>query len=161
MPSGKAGLTTRISTTIRPITAPKIHLPVLVMDAETGSVAMKIMPKANPPTTRCQYQGMANIGLVAEPMALNSRLVAIIPIITPATMRQAAIRVTSSTAPPMRIARVLVSPIEPCMKPRKASLQDSWPANCSTPPLAAWLSAVAPAKPSTAVHTASPDICAG
>ena len=40
MPSGNAGLTTRISTTIKPINAPKIHLPVLVIEAETGSVAL-------------------------------------------------------------------------------------------------------------------------
>ncbi len=87
---------------------------------------------------------------------------ATIPSITPATMRQEAMRVSSSTAPPMKIARVLVSPIEPCMWPRKASIQvKPWPRMLSTPPAAARLSEVAPAKPSTEVHTASPDICAG
>ncbi|MCY1399439.1 hypothetical protein D9M71_144940 [compost metagenome] len=162
MPSGKAGLTTRISTTIRPISAPNSHLPVSVMDAETGSVAMNIMPKAKPPKTKCQYQGMANIGLVSEPMALNSQLVAIMPSITPATMRQDAMRVTSSTPPPIRMARVLVSPMEPWMVPRKASIQlMPWPRMFSTPPAEPRLRDVAPANPSTAVHTSSPEICAG
>src|SRR5690606_29954304 len=84
-------------------------------DQDAGSVAMKIMPKAKPPVTMCQYQGMENIGLVSEPMKLNRVLSATMPIITPATMRQEAILVSSSTAPPMKMARVLVSPIEPCM----------------------------------------------
>lgn len=46
MPSGKAGLMTRIITTMTPISAPNTHLPVLVIEADTGSVAMNIMPKA-------------------------------------------------------------------------------------------------------------------
>src|SRR5690606_2925533 len=141
---------------------PNTHLPVLVMEAETGSVAMKIMPKANPPVTMCQYQGMANIGLVSEPIALNSRLSTTMQIITPATKRQEAILVISSTAPPMKMARVLVSPMEPCMVPMKASIQLRPPlTTASIPPAPATLSAVAPEKPSTAVHTASPEICAG
>src|SRR5690554_7741570 len=112
MPSGNAGLTTRMSTTMTPIRMPNTHLPVLVIDADTGSVAMKIMPKAKPPVTMCQYQGMENIGLVSEPMKLNRVLSATMPIIMSATMRQEAILVSSSTAPPMKMARVLVSPIE-------------------------------------------------
>ncbi|MNM91971.1 hypothetical protein D3C81_1042870 [compost metagenome] len=104
------------------------------------------MAKAKPPTTRCQYHGMANSGLLSEPMVLNRVLVAIMPSITPATMRQAAILVSSSTAPPMKMARVLVSPIEPCSKPRKASIQlTPWPTMASTPPAAARLRLVAPA----------------
>ncbi len=162
MPSGNAGLTTRINTTITPISAPKIHLPVLVMDADTGSVAIKIMPKAKPPTTKCQYHGIANNGFVSDPSTLNSELRAIIPIITPATMRHAAIRIISSTAPPIKIASVLVSPTEPCTLPIKASIQViPEPTICSMPPAAPKLKLVAPAKPSTEVHTASPESCAG
>src|SRR5690606_8298876 len=138
------------------------HLPVLVIDAETGSVAMKIMPKAKPPVTMCQYQGVENIGLVSEPMTLNRLLRAIMPIITPATMRHEAILVMSNTAPPIKMAKVLVSPMEPCMVPINASIQFSPLATRpSMPPAAVTLSAVAPAKPSTAVQTASPEICAG
>src|SRR5690606_10960146 len=59
MPSGKAGLTTRINTVIAPMMIPNTHLPVLVIDADTGSVAMYTRPKARPPMVRCQYQGMA------------------------------------------------------------------------------------------------------
>ena len=40
IPSGNAGLTTLIKTHIEPISAPYHHLPVLVIDAETGSVAI-------------------------------------------------------------------------------------------------------------------------
>ena len=49
---------------------------------------MNIMPKAKPPSTRCQYQGMENIGLVAEPIRLNSVAVSTMPIMTPATIRR-------------------------------------------------------------------------
>ena len=38
MPSGKAGFTTRTSTVMTPTIAPKIHLPVLVIDADTGEL---------------------------------------------------------------------------------------------------------------------------
>src|SRR5690606_22662406 len=148
--------------TMTPIRMPNTHLPVLVIDADTGSVAMKIMPKAKPPVTMCQYQGMENIGLVSEPMQLNRVLSATMQIITPTTMRHEEIKVSSSTAPPMKMARVLVSPIEPCMVPMKASIQLRPPSTmASIPPAPATLRAVAPAKPSTAVHTASPEICAG
>ena len=68
------------------------------------------------------------------------------PIITPATMRQAAIRANSRMLPPSRMASVLVSPIEPGMKPRNASVQlRPFCARAPTPLVAAWLSAVAPA----------------
>ena len=145
MPSGKAGFTTRTSTVMTPTIAPKIHLPVLVIDADTGSVAMNIMPKAKPPITRCQCQGTANIGLVSEPIALNNSAEATMPSMTPATIRHAAIFITSSTAPPSRMASVLVSPIEPCTVPRKALIQ-SMPAlvTASTPPAAPSDSMVAP-----------------
>lgn len=43
----------------------KIHFPVFVIDALTGSVAMNTSPKAAPPITRCQYHGTPNIGLVS------------------------------------------------------------------------------------------------
>ena len=39
---------------------------------------------------------------------------------TPSIIRQDAVRVMSKTAPPMNIAKVEVSPIDPCMFPKKA-----------------------------------------
>ena len=95
----------------------------MVKDAETGSVAINTIPNANPPKTRCQCQGIENIGLVSEPTKLNRVEVAIIPIITPAMMRHAAIRVNTITAPPIKIASVETSPIEPGKLPIKASIQ--------------------------------------
>src|SRR3546814_17439313 len=100
MPSGKAGLTTRISTTITPIRMPNTHLPVLVMEADTGSVAMKIMPKAQPPTTMCQYQGIPNRGLVSEPIRLNRQIRQIMTRTPPESMHQEATLLQSRTHPP-------------------------------------------------------------
>ena len=91
MPSGNAGLTTRTSTTMIPTSAPNQYLPVLVNDAETGSVAINIIPKAKPPVTKCQYQGIANIAFVSLPIALSSIDIATIPPNTPNTMRHEAI----------------------------------------------------------------------
>ena len=52
---------------------------------------------------------------------------------TPETMRHEAI--FSSTAPPIRMASVLVSPIEPCTVPRKARIQSMpAPVTASMPP---------------------------
>lgn len=79
---GVSRIGTRINTHITPISAPYHHLPTLVKEAETGSVAINSIPMAKPPTTKCQYQGIANIALVSEPMKLNSEDIAIIPIIT-------------------------------------------------------------------------------
>lgn len=61
-----------------------------------------------------------------------------------------------------RQASVEVSPIEPGSKPTKVAHQEI-PASliAVTPPMAACPNAVAPANPSTAVHTASPDMAAG
>ncbi len=53
-PSGNAGFTTRINTVITPMKIPNTQRPVLVMDADTGSVAMNIMANAKPPMTKCQ-----------------------------------------------------------------------------------------------------------
>src|SRR6056300_156403 len=167
IPSGNAGFTTRMSTAINPMRPPYQYLPALVMDAETGSVAMKIIPKAKPPTTKCQYHGTLNIGLVSEPMPLNSSDVRTIPRNTPNTMRQLAIPCTNKTAPPSKMAKVDTSPIEPGTLPMKASNQVkseiTWfaEANASTPPCAIMPSADAPVYPSAATQTASPEICAG
>ena len=49
------------------------------MAADTGSVAMNTRPKAKPPMTRCQYHGMANIGLVSEPISVEQRVMATMP----------------------------------------------------------------------------------
>ena len=67
------------------------------------------------------------------------------PSITPAMMRQEATRVTIRKAAPMRQASVEVSPMEPWMVPRKASVQ-VMPAFAMAvrPPSLARYSAVAP-----------------
>src|SRR5690554_672871 len=113
MPSGNAGLTTRISTVITPIRAPNTSLPVLVMAADTGSVAINTIPKAKPPRVRCQYQGMANMALLSLPTALNTADMATMPRNTPSMMRQLAMRVSSRMAAPMAMATSEVSPMEP------------------------------------------------
>ena len=84
---------------------------------------MKIIPNAKPPNTKCQCQGIENIGLVSEPMILNKVAVAAIPIITPAIMRQEAMRVNKISAPPINNASVETSPIEPGRLPINASIQ--------------------------------------
>src|SRR5690554_3740429 len=56
---------------------------------------------------------------------------------------------------------VEVSFMEFWMVPTKAFIQPIWASSASRPPDAAQLRAVAPLKPSTAVHTVSPEICAG
>src|SRR5699024_9458853 len=102
-------------------------------------------------------------------MALNIKLVSTAPINTAAIMRQEAIRVISSTAAPIIIAKVEVSPMEPCMPPKKVCIQEMpvsvaaavKPTEKSIAPSAANDKGVAPLKLSTAVHTASPEICAG
>ena len=87
MPSGNAGLTTRINTVIPPTNAPYTQRPVFVIAALTGSVAIYTMPKAKPPTVKCQYQGKANIWFVSLPTTLNNNEVATIPANTPPIMR--------------------------------------------------------------------------
>ena len=49
---------------------PYAHLPELVNDADTGSVAIKNKPNAIPPITICQYQGIAIIALANAMMAM-------------------------------------------------------------------------------------------
>ncbi|MNH39998.1 hypothetical protein D3C79_1012460 [compost metagenome] len=104
--------------------------------------------------------------MVAEPMLLNRKAVAIMPSITPATMRQEATRPNRIIAPPIRIISVETSPTEPGMLPRKASIQlIDWPVatllRLCAPPTLHCARGVAPEKPSAAVHTRSPEICAG
>ena len=79
MPSGNAGLITRIKITVTPMRAPYIHRPVLVPDPETGSVAINTRPNAKLPITKCQYQGTWNIGLVSDPTIFNIDDITIIP----------------------------------------------------------------------------------
>src|SRR5690606_19742836 len=165
-PTGKYWMTTRLSKQITPMSAPKHHLPLSVNEAETGSVAMNIMPNAKPPSTRCQYHGMENIGFVSEPMKLKSVAVSTIPSMTPATMRQDATRPKRMMAPPIKIIRVDTSPMEPGILPINASNQvTGCPValltSVSPPPAAHCESGVAPENPSAAVHTRSPEICAG
>src|SRR5690625_1530838 len=112
---------------------------------------------------------MANKGLVSLPMALNIKDVSTAPISTAAIMRQEAMRVISKTAAPIKIAKVEVSPIEPWIPPKKVCIHVMPlsvaaavnPTEKSIAPSAAKDKGVAPLKLSTAVHTESPEICAG
>ena len=54
----------------------------MVCDAETGSVAIKTVPKAKPPKTKCQPGVIENIGLV-DGIKLNKEAVATNPITDP------------------------------------------------------------------------------
>ena len=118
MPSGKAGLDTRMRIVMNPMSIPKLHRPASVIEAETGSVAIKIMPKANPPSTRCQYQGIANMGFELLPMRLNNKLVKSMPINTPAIIRQEATPVYTINRAPSKQANVEVSPKDPWIVPK-------------------------------------------
>ncbi len=78
--------------------------------AVTGSVAMNTVPKAQLPSTMCHQKGMAKKGLVFEPMALKSRAIATVPIVTPAMIRHEPTPVTMRITAPMRHASAEVSP---------------------------------------------------
>ena len=93
IPSGKAGFMTLMSITKIPIENPYTHLPILVLAADTGSVAINTNPKAKLPIVKCQYQGIANIGLVSEPIKLRALLITIIPAKVPKIILQDAILV--------------------------------------------------------------------
>ena len=72
--------------------------------------------------TICHQKGTANIGLVSLPAKLNSVAVNIVPKTTPATILHEAIFVYNKMASPINIATTDVSPIDPGIKPKKASL---------------------------------------
>lgn len=91
--SGIVGFAIRITTISIPISKPYSHRPGLVDADVTASVAKNMIPKANPPKTRCQYHGMVNIGFVSLPMMLNNIAAETIPINPPTIMRQDAIPV--------------------------------------------------------------------
>ena len=67
---------------------------------------------------------MANMGLF-DSIRFKTTDMATIPAITPAMMRQEAIRDATRMTPASRIARVDVSPREPAMLPRKAASQST------------------------------------
>ena len=136
IPSGNAGLTTRINTVIAPARMPNAHLPPFVMAEETGSVAMNIIPKANPPITKCQCQGVAKAGFESEPTRLNKPLNKNIPRKTPATTRHAAMRITRRKAPPSSTSKVEVSPSDHGIVPIKACIQVHCSVTADTPPAA-------------------------
>ena len=134
--------------------------------AVTGSVTMKTVAKAQLPTTMCHQNGMANAALVSDPMRLKTDAMAIVPSVTPAMVRHEPTPVAMITSAPIRQASAEVSPRLPGMNPMNASHQEY--ICCSMPtPLFTCASMVGAAVPSTvaevgaAVHTASPDICAG
>src|SRR5210317_1591661 len=131
------------------------------MAPETGSVAMKTSPKAKPPRTRCQRGPSSNIGLELLPTITKSVDKHTAPISPESMMRQDPIPERTRTAAPKRQARADVSPIDPVMAPTKASYQLVAAVTACSPPSAAWLRAVAPLTPSTAVQTMLPEICAG
>ncbi len=122
---------------------------------------MKTAPNAKPPSTMCQCHGMLIIGLLLS-MKLKSSAGMIRPAKQPSMMRHDAMRVYSNNTAPNRHASVDVSPIDPWIWPTNACVQVRPLATMpETPSIALMPSAVAPLKPSTAVQTASPEICAG
>jgi hypothetical protein len=80
IPSGKAGFMTLMSITKIPIENPYTHLPILVLAADTGSVAINTNPKAKLPIVRCHHHGTVNIGFVSDPTRFKKLLIRIIPI---------------------------------------------------------------------------------
>ena len=82
--------------------------------------AMNTVPNAKPPTTRCQSGFISNVRFDSLPMAKRSvdRLTA--PMTTLSMIFQDPTPVTIRIAAPIRQASVDVSPIDPCMVPRKA-----------------------------------------
>jgi len=93
---------------------------------------------------------------------------AAVPPTTPSMVCQDPIRVTIRITAPIRHSSADVSPIEPGMKPMKAShhwVEPIWPSVCG-PSAVARASQVAPEKPSTptksaAIQGLSPEISAG
>ena len=63
------------------------------------------------------------MGLVSDPIRLNNSEVRKVPNKTPAMILQEATLVYNRIASPRRINKVDVSPIDPGIDPRKASLQ--------------------------------------
>ena len=95
----------------------------MVPEPETGSVAIKTKPNAKLPMTKCQYQGIANIGLVSEPTIFNIPDINIIPSMVATTILQEATFEARRIINPMPIAIIDVSPMEPGIYPRNASIQ--------------------------------------
>ena len=143
-PSGYAGFTTLMRTVITPMRRPYQNLPVSVIDADTGSVAIKTNPNAKLPITKCQCQGTPNMGLLSEPIKLKNEESATMPTKTPNIIRHAPILVNSKIAQPTRIASIDVSPIEPCLFPIKASNHVRFCCTASIPFVAATDNIVAP-----------------
>ena len=100
-----------------------MHLPVLVPEPETGSVAIKTRPKAKLPITACQYHGTSNIGFVSEPTIFSRLDIVIIPMNVQRIILQDATLVANKIIKPMHIAIIDVSPIEPGIFPKNASIQ--------------------------------------
>jgi len=84
---------------------------------------MNTVPNAQPPRTTCQANGMAKAGLVSDPMTLSRVAMPAVPTTTPSMVLQDPIRETIRITAPTRQSSADVSPIEPAMNPRKASIQ--------------------------------------
>ena len=91
IPSGKAGFMTLMSITKIPIENPYTHLPILVLAADTGSVAIKTNPKAKLPIVRCYHHGTVNIRVVSDPTKFRKLLIRIMPIRVASMILQEAI----------------------------------------------------------------------
>lgn len=98
-------------------------MPLLVNELDTGSVAMNTKPKAKPPSTKCHWKVIENIGLVSEPIVLNKVAHKNAPIRTPAITLHDAMPVTKIIKAPTAIINVEPSPIQPGMFPKNASIQ--------------------------------------
>ena len=73
-------------------------------------VTMHTVPKAQPPATMCHQNGTAKYGLVAEPIALKSVAMPIVPIATAAIDRHEPTPVAIRITAPIRHASADVSP---------------------------------------------------
>ena len=85
---------------------------------------MKTKPNAKLPITACQYQGILNIGLDSEPIIFKIDDIIIIPTKVPKTILYEATFVTNKIINPIAIAMIDVSPTEPGIFPRKASIHE-------------------------------------
>ena len=126
---------------------------------------MYTVPNAQPPSRKCHAGCTSKNGLVGEPIVFSSSAIAPVPTATLTMMRQEPTPVMTSTRAPARQAITDVSPIDPGIRPMKASHKLTASATAGVPPSVARASRVAPLTPSAevcaATQTVSPECSAG
>ena len=115
-PSGYAGFITRINIPINPIKIPYINLPLLVVAAVTGSVAINAIANKNDPIIMCCVHVTVINGV--DPNAFSIHVVPISPTTIPAIILQLATRVKSKINAPNNINTLFVSPTDPGIAPQ-------------------------------------------